>query len=200
VLLPVIGNFWPDKVSFLPSMRYYAGNWATTQWLFRKASGAEEKLDRSIHKPAQVVVEQLTRVYDRDTAELLLAKGLAFRAMHSHGRALNGLLPRAVDDVESYHVREGELISGVVNGWNFGDGHLHNHQLLAAVQERCGFAPGDLRVITLESQPAHIQRQRYRIYDAAIGLIEEGWVEVADMVARGPWLRESPDFPVHPVA
>jgi hypothetical protein len=199
VLIPIIGNFWPDKVSFLPSMRYYAGNWATTQWLFRKDRGAEEKLDSSIHKPARVVVEQLTRVYDRDTAELLLAKGLAFRAMHSHGRALNGLLPRAVDDVEAYHVREGELISGVVNGWNFGDGHLHNQQLLEAVQERCGFAPGDLRVITLESQPAHIQRQRYRIYDAASGLIEEGWVNVADMVARGPWLRESPDFPVHPV-
>jgi hypothetical protein len=199
VLIPIIGNFWPDKVSFLPSMRYYAGNWATTQWLFRKDRGAEEKLDSSIHKPARVVVEQLTRVYDRDTAELLLAKGLAFRAMHSHGRALNGLLPRAVDDVEAYHVREGELISGVVNGWNFGDGHLHNQQLLEAVQERCGFAPGDLRVITLESQPAHIQRQRYRIYDAASGLIEEGWVNVADMVARGPWLRESRDFPVHPV-
>ena len=74
-------------------------------------------------------------------------------------------------------MREGELISGVVNGWNFGDGHLHNAQLLEAVQERCGFEPGELRVITLESQPAHIQRQHYRIYDAATGLIEEGWVE-----------------------
>jgi hypothetical protein len=193
--LPVLGNFRPDLVSFLPAMRYYAGNWATSQWLFRKEGGAEAKLDTSIKKPAPIVVEQLTRVYDRETAELLLGKGLAFRAMHSHGRALNGLLPRAVDDVEAYDVREGELISGVVNGWNFGDGHLHNHQLLAAVQERCGFADGELRVITLESQPAHIQRQRYRIYDAATGLLEEGWVNVADMVARLPWLDES-EFPV----
>jgi hypothetical protein len=193
--IPILGNFRPDLVSFLPSMRYYAGNWATTQWLFRKDGGAEAKLDTSIKKPAPIVVEQLTRVYDRETAELLLGKGLAFRAMHSHGRALNGLLPRAVDDVEAYDVREGELISGVVNGWNFGDGHLHNHQLLAAVQERCGFADGELRVITLESQPAHIQRQRYRIYDAATGLLEEGWVNVADMVARLPWLDES-EFPV----
>src|SRR3954451_23742236 len=197
--LPILGNFWPEKVSFLPSMRYYAGNWATSQWLFRKDSGAEEKLDSSIYKPAPIVVEQLTRVYDRDTAELLLAKGLAFRSMHSHGRALNGLLSRAVDDLEAYHVREGELISGVVNGWNFGDGHLHNQQLLDAVQERCGFAPGELRVIVLESQPAHIQRQRYRIYDAASGLVEESWVNVADMVARGPWLDGSRDFPVHAV-
>jgi hypothetical protein len=195
VLIPVIGNFWPDKVSFLPAMRYYAGNWATTQWLFRKETGAEEKLDAAIEGPARVVVEQLARVYDRDTAELLLAKGLAFRSMHSHGRALNGLLPRAVDDVEAYHVREGELISGVMNGWNFGDGHLHHHQLLEAVQERCGFAEGELRVITLESQPAHVQRQRYRIWDAAEGLVEEGYVDVAEMAKRQPWLSDEP-FPV----
>jgi hypothetical protein len=127
----------------------------------------------------------------------MLNKGLAFRAMHSHGRALNGLLPHAVGDhVEEYHVREGELISGVVNGWNFGDGHLHSLQLLEAVQERCHFEPGDLRIITLESQPAHIPRQHYEIYDAATGLIEEGWVNVADMVTRVPWLDEKWDFPV----
>jgi hypothetical protein len=195
-LIPLIGNFWPEKVSFLPAMRYYAGNWATSQWLFRKASGAEDTLDSAITKPARIVPEQLTPIYGRETTELLLAKGLAFRAMHSHGRALNGLLPRAVDDVEAYHVREGELISGVVNGWNFGDGHLHGLQLIEAVQERCGFQEGDLRVITLESQPAHVQRQQYRIYDAASGLVEEGWVNVADMIARGPWLEESWDFPV----
>lgn len=196
VLIPVLGNFWPDKVSFLPAMRYYAGNWATSQWLFRKDAGAEERLDAAVTKPAPVVVEQLTTVYDRDTAELLLAKGLAFRSMHSHGRALNGVVRRAVADVEAYHVREGELISGVVNGWNFGDGHLHDEQLLEAVQERCRFAEGELRVVTLESQPAHVQRQHYRIFDAATGLVEEGYVRVSDMAERQPWLGGSGIFPV----
>jgi hypothetical protein len=197
VLIPVLGNLRPDKVSFLPAMRYYAGNWATSQWLFAKDTGAEEKLDREIQKPAPIIVEQLRRIYDLQTAELLLAKGLAFRSMHLHGRALNALLPHAVDDVEAYHVREGELISGVVNGWNFGDGHFHGAQLLEAVQERCHYAEGELRVITLESQPAHVQRQQYRIYDAASGLIEEGWVEIADMLERLPWLEESWEFPLH---
>jgi hypothetical protein len=192
---PILGNLRPDLVSFLPSMRYYAGNWATSQWLFRKEGGAEEKLDRSIVKSAPIVVEQLADYYDRQTAELLLAKGLAFRSMHSHGRALNGLLPRAVDDIEDYHVREGELIAGVVLGYNFGDGHFHDRRLLEAVQERCGFEPGELRVITLESQPAGDPRQRYRVYDAADGLLEEGWVEVDDMVERQPWLDGSA-FPV----
>ncbi len=193
--LPVLGNFRPDLISFLPSMRYYAGNWATSQWLFRKDTDAEGRLDREVYKVAPVVVEQLAKFYDRETAELLLNKGLAFRAMHSHGRALLGLLPHAVDDVEAYNVREGELVSGVVNGWNFGDGHFHNEQLLAAVQEQVGYAQGDLRIITLESQPAHVRRQRYRIFDAAAGLLEEGWVDVADMVARGPWLEEDWSFP-----
>jgi Transmembrane protein of unknown function (DUF3556) len=193
--LPVLGNFRPDLVSFLPSMRYYAGNWATSQWLFRKDTGAEAKLDREVVKSAPIVVEQLVKFYDRETAELLMYKGLAFRSMHSHGRALNGLLPRAVDDVEAYRIREGELVAGVVLGYNFGDGHFHDHRLLEAVQERCEFAEGELRVVTLESQPAHVQRQRYRIYDAASGLVEEGSVDVREMVGRQPWLGGEP-FPV----
>ncbi len=195
--LPLLGNFRPDKLSFLPSMRYYAGNWATTQWLFRKGSGAEGKLDTHITKSAALVGEQVTRLYeDPELTAFLLNKGLAFRSMHSHGRALNALLPHAVDDVEAYDAREGELISNVVNGWNFGDGHFHGRQLLEAVQERCAFAPGEVRVIELESEAAMSGRQRYRIYDAATGLVEAGSVAVADMIERQPWLEESWDFPV----
>ena len=198
--LPIAGSLRPDKFSFLPSMRYYAGNWATTQWLFRKGSGAEEKLDREIVKAAPLVVEQVGDLYDRETAEFLLNKGLSFRAMHSHGRGLNALLPHAVDDVEAYDVREGELISNVVNGWNFGDAHFHGRQLLEAVQDRCRFEEGEVRVLTLESEPMAGSptrgKQRYAVYDAATGLVEEGYVRVADMVGRQPWLDESFDVPV----
>jgi Transmembrane protein of unknown function (DUF3556) len=197
--LPVLGNLRPDLVSFLPSMRYYAGNWATSQWLFRRDTGAEAKLDRSIVKAAPIVGEQLAKFYEPELIDVLLYKGLAFRSMHSHGRALNALTARAVGDVDSYDVREGELVAGVVLGYNFGDGHFHDHRLLAAVQERCGFRPGELRVVTLESQPAHVQRQRYRVWDAAEGLVEEGYVSVADMARCQPWLGEegAAAFPVH---
>ena len=200
VAIPVIGNLYPEKVSFLPSMRYYAGNWATSTWMFRKATKAEERLDRGVQKVSAMPVEQVAGLYDRETAEYLMESGLAFRAMHSHGRALTGLLARAADEVDDYDVREGELISGVVTGWNFGDGHFHDRQLIEAIQEQCGFDEGDVRVVTLESQPAHIQRQRYRIYDAATGLVEEGWVDVAEMVRRGPWIDGSWEFPVEVVA
>jgi hypothetical protein len=198
--LPVLGNFRPDLVSFLPSMRYYAGNWATSQWLFRREGGAEEKLDREVVKSAPIVTKQLQNFYEQDMIDVLVYKGLAFRSMHSHGRALNALTAKAVTDVDEYDVREGELVAGVVLGYNFGDGHFHDHRLLAAVQERCGFEPGELRVVTLESQPAHVARQRYRIWDAADGLVEEGWVDVRDMVRRQPWLVGDEPLPLHPTS
>jgi hypothetical protein len=184
---PIVGNLRPDLVSFLPSMRYYAGNWASSMWLFRK-DGSEERLDTSLVKPAVMPVKQLTEIYDAPTAELMLYRGHAFRGMHPHGRALHGLLTRAVDDLSQYDVRDGELVAGVALGWNFGDGHLHDERLLAAVQFECGFQPGQVRVIALESQPIHKPTQRYRILDAADGLLEEGTVLVADMVSRQPWL------------
>jgi hypothetical protein len=68
------------------------------------------------------------------------------------------------------------------------------------VQDRCRFKDGEVRVVTLESEPMAGSptrgKQRYAIYDAASGLVEEGYVRVADMVGRQPWLDESFDFPV----
>ena len=34
VVVPVLGNLLPGRISFLPSMRYYAGNWAMSVWFF----------------------------------------------------------------------------------------------------------------------------------------------------------------------
>jgi hypothetical protein len=190
----LLGNVFPHRISFLPAMRYYAGNWATSLWCFR--SGAEAKLDAHVKKIAPSIRNQLVALYGEAGAEVILDIGGAWRAMHHHGRALNGLLPRALDDVGAYDIQEGEAVAGAVLGWNFGDGHLHDGQLLAAVQQRCGFAEGELRVIMLESQPIQRQRQHYRIVDAATGLLEEGYVEVAEMVARQPWLDEDETIPV----
>ncbi|COX00405.1 Conserved membrane protein of uncharacterised function [Mycobacterium tuberculosis] len=55
------------------------------------------------------------------------------------------------------------------------------------MQRRCNFADGDLRVIILEGQPIHVQKQWYRIVDAKTGLFEAGYVTVEDMLSRQPW-------------
>jgi hypothetical protein len=188
------GTVLPAKVSFLLSMRYYAGNWATSLWCFRRP--AQDRLDTHITKVAPSVRAQLRAMYGEDDADLILNLGNTWRAMHHHGRALNGLLPRALDDPDAYEIVEGETVAGVLLGWNFGDGHLHDEQLLGAVQERCGYGEGELRVVMLESQPIHRPRQHYRIVDAATGMVEAGYVRVADMVRHQPWLDDSGTIPV----
>jgi hypothetical protein len=189
-----LGNAFPERFSFLVSMRYYAGNWATSMWCFRRP--AEGRLDTHITKAAPAVRDQLGMMYGPEDADVIVNLGNAWRAMHHHGRALNGLLPRALDDLEPYEIIEGELVAGMVLGWNFGDGHLHFQQLLDAVQERCGYAEGELRVVMLESQPIHRQWQQYRIVDAATGVVEEGRIQVVDMVSRQPWLDGEPTIAV----
>ena len=81
----------------------------------------------------------------------------------------------------------GELVAGVVLGWNFGDGHLHSEDLLAAVQAQCGFEPGELRCIFVESQPALRQSLAWRIVDAATGHIAHGELDVRELQTRQPW-------------
>jgi hypothetical protein len=195
VVMPIAGNMFPQQISFLPAMRYYAGNWASSLWCFR--DGAEDTLEARTVKSSALVINQLAKLYDRATAELVADKVPgAFRAMHLHGRALNGLLPRAIKNQADYSIRDGEIIAGPLIGWNFGEGHLHNEQLLAAVQRRCHFEDGDLRVIMLEGQPIHRKEQAYRIVDAKSGLIEAGYVAVADMLSRQPWPEPGDEFPV----
>jgi len=185
ILLPLLGNLFPKWVSFLVSMRYYAGNWAYSVWLFR--NGTEEKLDEHIVKCTDTVMKQLSMFYDEPTANSLVSKVIAFRAMHLHGRILQQLVPQMVDDIENYVWRDGELVSGVVLGWNFGDGHLHNEQLLSAIQKRCKYESGELRCLFVEAQPVFRPGIAWRIVDAHDGLLEQGTSNVKDLEKLQPW-------------
>lgn len=185
IAIPLIGNLVPSRVSFLSSMRYYAGNWAYSIWLFK--GDCSQKLDTCLVKPAARVETQLRRFYDDDTITAVLSKVIAFRTMHLHGRALQQLLPRAVDDIDAYEWNDGELIAGEVLGWNFGDGHLHGLQLLSAVQAQCAFEAGQLRCIFVESQPMGRSTLAYTIADAATGVIDTGEVDVGPLRSLQPW-------------
>ncbi len=182
--LPLFGNVFPSRLSFLVSMRYYAGNWPYGVWLFR--GDAYRKLER-LTKSASWIYEQLDRFYDRPTSIGLVGKVLGFRLMHLHGRALPILVPRAVSRVEDYEYLDGELVAGLALGWNFGDGHLHHEALLTAIQAQCGFEEGELRCIFVEPQALGRSTLAFRIHDAKTGLIEEGELDVATLRTRQPW-------------
>ena len=167
-------------------MRYYAGTWPYSVWLF-KGNTKLEKLDANIRKTSPDVRKQLGLFYDETTSDAILSRMISFRMMHLPGRALQDILPKAVDNIDDYQWTEGEFIAGEVIGWNFGDGHLHQEKLLTSVQKRCNFESGELRVIMVESPQLHNGRLHWRIHDAKDGLMEEGYAYVKDLKQKMPW-------------
>ncbi|TVT23991.1 DUF3556 domain-containing protein [Amycolatopsis rhizosphaerae] len=191
VFFPVLGNLRPDLVSFLPSMRQYAGNWASALWVF--APGAEEKLNTLKHRPTKNQVDQLQAMgYPPEIAEITMQQTIAWRSMHSQGRGLFSVLLKNIPDLDRRTVREAEFGCNSLIGFNFGDGHLHDISLVNAVQSRIGFAPGEWIVVWVESQPIHRKVQHYQVIDAALGVIERGTWNVADAVNEQPWLPNGP--------
>ncbi len=187
---PVLGNLRPDLVSFLPSMRQYAGNWASAVWAF--APGAEEKLNRVTRSARNQVDQQIAFGYEPLWAEIFVQQVIAWRAMHSQGRGLFSVLLKKLPDIDSRTVREGEMVCNTLIGFNFGDGHLHNEDLIEAVQDEAKFAPGELVVVWVESQAVGSKVQHYKVIDAALGVIERGTWKVIDAVAEQPWLPNGP--------
>lgn len=188
--VPIAGNVWPSRVSFLPSMRYYAGNWAYSVWLFRGDS--HRRLER-LTTSAAWIYDQLGRFYDRETAVGVVGKVMAFRMMHLHGRALPELIPKLLGDarLDEYEWLDGEIVAGLALGWNFGDGHLHGPELLRAIQVQCGFEEGELRCAFVEAEPqvpgpgaGHLA---FELHDAATGRIDSGQVSVARLRSIAPW-------------
>jgi hypothetical protein len=185
IAVPAYGNFVPSRVSFLLAMRYYAGNWAYNIWLVRKGSAAKFA---KLTKAAGTMREQLEKMLpDASAVETALTLSMAHRFIHFEGRPLLEALPRAVSDIDAYDWMEGEVLGGMVLGWNFGDGHLNGTQLLEAVQAQCGFEPGEVRVVMVESQPLFGRTMQWKIVDAASGVIETGETVLAAMRGLQPW-------------
>jgi hypothetical protein len=107
--------------------------------------------------------------------------------MHLHGRALPLLIPRAVERFEDREYLDGEIVAGLALGWNFGDGHLHDLQLVQAIQAQCGFEPGELRCIFVESQPLFGDALAYQIVDASTGVMSSGSLPIDELITRQPW-------------
>ena len=186
VVVPLLGNLYPARIPFLLAMRYYAGNWAFSVWLFK--GNAHEKLAK-LKKSSGWIYDQLGVLYDRSACVAIVGKVMAFRLMHLHGRVLSTLVPRAVapNRFEDYEWIDGEMVAGIVLGWNFGDGHLHREELLRAVQAQCDFDEGELRCIMVEAQPLFGSSLHYRVHDAKTGLMEEGHAAVSELRSQQPW-------------
>jgi len=79
-------NLFPRKVSFLPGMRYYAGNW-TPRYGASSVCGGEDR--QRVVAISSMPAAQLEKFYgSKEAAQIPMYMGYAFRAFNTHGRAL----------------------------------------------------------------------------------------------------------------
>ena len=122
--------------------------------------------------------------YEPEWADVTMQQVIAWRAMHSQGRGLFSLLLRHLPDIDTRTVREGEFVCNSLVGFNFGDGHLHNHDLIKAVQAQARFEPGELIVVCVLRGPAELRAgcgavRLYAVGDGQPGPRVPGWEAAA---------------------
>ncbi len=183
----VLGALRPQYVSFLVGMKQYAGNWASATFSFRDKS-MEDRINERIVKSSDNQIDQIEPLFGKEISEIFIQKAVAFRMMHPMGRMHISALMRHTPSLEDRIQREGEFVSNVLTGWNFGDGHCLDERLIAGMQERCQYEPGDVIVAWTESQPAFSKKVQYRVIDAALGCVEKGWYHNDDAANEQPWL------------
>lgn len=183
-LVPLIGNLKPERVSFLLAMRYYAGNWPYSIWLFK---GESYRKLKKLKGSSGWLSDQLGHFYDESVVEGVKSRIMAFRLMHLQGRVLPSLLKKAIPDIRDYAYMEGEVVAGMTLGWNFGDGHLHHEALLEKVQSVAEFDEDELVVLMVEPQALGGGKIPFRIVDAATGERWRGHVDVSALQAIQPW-------------
>src|SRR6202022_4173825 len=130
--------------------------------------------------------------YEPKWADVTMQRVISWRTMHSQGRGLFSVLLKNLPDIDSRTVREGEFVCNSLIGFNFGDGHLHNEDMIRAVQRQAGFEPGECVIAWVESEAFGSGVQHYQLIDAALGVIERGTWKGADAVAEQPWLPNGP--------
>ena len=148
---------------------------------------AKLKVDENVVKTSKSVESQLEVLYDKKTVKAMLSRLIGFRMLHLPSKVINQIYDTATDGQKGYYWSEGEFFCGEALGWNFGDLHLHHEPLLEALQKRCQWESGEVRVIMVESPQFHNGKLEYRIHDAKDGIIDEGHFFIKDLKDKMPW-------------
>ena len=153
---PVLGNLRPDLVSFLPSMRQYAGNWASALWAFAAGRRGEAQ-------PASGQADHETRstscrrwVRPRRPRSRCSRRSAGGRCTARVGALLDADQPSCSDIDQATRCGRRSSPATAIIGFNFGDGHLHDAPLHrvdpAAVRLRAGRVRGGLDRVPADPQ------------------------------------------------
>jgi len=196
VFIPIYGNIYPDRVSFLIAMRYYAGNWCWSMLLFTEGYEGFTRFDQAIsEKKLKSVTTVDTRKPLRDlkipetTIMYLTSFTLPFLMLHLPYRGIQLIISKYidVDTLNKSYASLGEYLPMIVCGYNFGDGHMHGETIQRYIAEKVGFKKGEVYVIRVEGCPLFGNSHKYEVFDLAEGLLETCHIPVKDLLKLQPW-------------
>lgn len=201
-VVPIVGNIRPRMSSFLLAMRYYAGNWPVSVFIYR-ASAAHKWNDRVLkgRSVSKLAGNQLMTIWAPVVALNLMYRVMAFRAMHLHGRLLPSVLRMALRDsdkgvkkgqesLDGWQYADGEMIAGVALGYNFGDGKLHDDLLLREViQPYAKFERGECYHLVIRSAGIfnHVMPWALRDASAPHEVVASGSAKVDELLEMQPF-------------
>ena len=133
------GNLRPDLVSFLPCDAPVRGQLGIGDVGVRAGRRGKAEQGDAFRRQSGRPAGRL-RLRAAVGGDLRRSKSVGWRSMHSQGRGLFSVLVKNLPDIDTRAVREAEVVCNSLIGFNFGDGHLHNEDLIAAVQEQAQFA------------------------------------------------------------
>ena len=176
-------------------MKQYAGNWASGTFSFRDKE-KEDRINERIVKAADNQIDQLDPLFGKEISEIFIQKAVAFRMMHPMGRMHISALLRHTAVARRPHPARRRVRQQRAHRVELRRRSLPRRALIAAVQERCRYEPGDVVVAWTESQPAFSKKVQYRVIDAALGTVEKGWYHNDDAVQQPAVAPQRPD-PAH---
>jgi len=192
-LIPLVGNLKPGWVSFLFAMRYYAGNWCWSLFVFDDYAHVIEIGKRAKTVFAFDAQKQIEDMGTTPEVALMLGNiGTVVGALHLNMRWLQLVIPKHIPEEKlkmSTPVLDGMLVGGLL-GWSFGDAHLAQHALYDALQELMQFKAGQCLVFHGEGQPLFGNTHHYQVFDLGKSTsvpLEEGDIPTAKLLSLQPW-------------
>ncbi len=117
-------------------------------------------------------------------SDAVRASDLAALDPRATGRALAGLTGRATDDPSRLVRIAGETVAVATTGW---PATRPDATLMAALTTRGGFAPGEVRLLTVAPPVLLRGEERYRLLDPGSGLVEQGLLDADDVLRERHW-------------
>mmetsp|Transcript_131815 Transcript_131815/g.421752 ORF Transcript_131815/g.421752 Transcript_131815/m.421752 type:complete len:235 (-) Transcript_131815:126-830(-) len=170
------GQFFPDKVGFCLSHRYWAGNWVQTFFLVRCCDAVRAKLERvKTFNGHPILPEGAVPEDTRHFFRLLMCSFCAYLWLgNMNMKCFTRLMQQALDFAGGASIDEYEFMALTTYCCGEFRDNLYTDPVLPAIQEEVGFEEGECLMVRLGAFGLGRESATWRLHDMKRGTLAEG--------------------------